>query len=211
MIRPDGFRGAAFGTTVEGDARNDENARRSMSRELGIPDHWASVTQVHGSDVVEAVSPGKLGEADAIYTTVSGLPASVGYADCVPIIVEGPDVVAVIHAGWRGAAAGLVEQTLDAMTSSGHTPVRAAIGPAIGPCCYEVDDEVAAHFPFHVAETTWGSASVDLPSFVADRMNGLEVWRSAVCTFMSPDVYSYRRDRTKKRQVAVGWLPIDSH
>ena len=94
MILPGGFRGAAFGTTVEGDARTDETARRSMASELGIADEWASVTQVHGSEVVEAVSSGVLGEADAIFTSVSGLPAAVGYADCVPVIVEGLDVVA---------------------------------------------------------------------------------------------------------------------
>ena len=211
MILPGGFRGAAFGTTVEGDARTDETARRSMASELGIADEWASVTQVHGSEVVEAVSSGVLGEADAIFTSVSGLPAAVGYADCVPVIVEGLDVVAVIHVGWRGAAAGVVEMTLEAMRSRGHAPVRAAIGPAIGPCCYEVGDEVADRFPAHVGETTWGARSVDLPSFVAHRLNGIELWRSAVCTFTAPEVHSYRRDRTKKRQVAVGWLPSDSH
>ena len=207
MIRPDGFRGAAFGTAVEGDARSDAGSRQAISRALGISDDWASVTQVHGARVIEAMSTGNLGEADAIFTYRRGLPATVGTADCVPVVVEGTDVVAVIHVGWRGGVAGVVEQTLAALSASGAPAVRAAIGPAIGPCCYEVGAAVAERFPDNVSHTTWGTLSVDLPGFVAGRLEGLEVWQSGYCTFTAPNLFSHRRDETKKRQVAVGWLP----
>jgi YfiH family protein len=178
-----------------------------MSHSLGIPDEWASVTQVHGSTVVEARDPGNLGEADAIYTLVPGLPATVATADCVPVIVEADRAVAVIHVGWRGAVAGVIEAALETMDGAGTPPLRAAVGPAIGPCCYEVGAEVAARFPGNQSETTWGTGSVDLPGFVAGRLEGLDVWRSGRCTFTSGDLFSYRRDETTKRQVAVGWLP----
>jgi len=207
MIRPDGFRGAAFGTTVEGDARVDAASRRVVSGSLGVTELWATVEQVHGAHVVEATVAGNLGEADAIFTLVPDLPLAVGVADCVPVIIEGPEAVAVVHAGWRGAVAGVVERTLEALNDAGTAPIRAAIGPAIGPCCYEVGADVADRLPGHVSSTTWGTTSVDLPGFVADRLVGLEVWRSGDCTFTAAHLFSYRRDQTKSRQTAVAWLP----
>jgi len=207
MIRPGGFRGAAFGTASEGDARFDDRARRSMSDSLRISHAWATVTQVHGSRVVEAAAPGPLGEADAIVTWEEGLPAAVASADCVPIVIESEEAVAVVHAGWRGAAAGVIGAALDRLEDAGTPAVRAAVGPAIGPCCYEVGDEVAGRFPGFEAETTWGTLSVDLPGYIADALGPLAVWRSRVCTFTSEGLHSFRRNATKQRQVAVGWLP----
>jgi YfiH family protein len=207
MIRPDGFRGAAFGTTVDGDARADAASRRVVSGSLGITENWATVKQVHGAHAVEATVAGNLGEADAIFTGVPGLPVAVGVADCVPVIIEGPEAVAVVHAGWRGAVAGVVERALDALNDAGAPPIRAAIGPAIGPCCYEVGADVADRLPGHVSRTTWGTTSVDLPGFVAGQLVGLELWRSGDCTFTAPDLFSYRRDQTEDRQTAVAWLP----
>ena len=209
MIRPDGFRGAAFGTIAEGDARTNDDLRLLMSQSLGVSPEWAFVTQVHGSTVIEARKSGLLGDADAIFTLVTNLPTVVATADCVPIIIEGEDVVAVVHAGWRGALAGVVEKSVSTMRATGTRVLRAAIGPAIGPCCYEVGAEVAERFSGYVDQTTWGSPSIDLPLFVEDRLDGLEVWRAGTCTFSATDLYSYRRDKTKNRQVAVGWLPSD--
>ncbi len=210
MIRPDGFRGAAFGTVAAGDARYDRQSRRAVSKALGISSHWATVTQVHGARVVEAESAGALGEADAIFTLGTGLPLSIATADCVPVIIEGAEVAAVVHVGWRGAAAGVVDEVLSALDARGATPERAAIGPAIGPCCYEVGDEVAGQIPGHASRTSWGSVSVDLAGFVAERLSPLRTWRSDRCTYTAADLYSYRRDRTRKRQVAVAWLPDNS-
>jgi len=160
-----------------------------------------------GVGIVEATFAGNLGEADAILTHTRGLPAAVATADCVPVVIEANDVVAVIHVGWRGALAGVVEQTLDVLSASATPPIRAAIGPAIGPCCYEVGTDVADRFPDDVSSTTWGTTSVDLAGFVAGRLEGLEIWRSRRCTYTARDLFSYRRDQTDDRQVAVGWLP----
>lgn len=207
MIQPGGFRGAAFGTAAEGDARVDLAARNAFSDAVGISKSWSFVSQVHGATVIEARRPGNLGEADAIFTTRPGLPVAVGTADCVPIILEGPDVVAVVHAGWRGVVAGIVPAVIAAVAAAGAHLERAAIGPGIGSCCYEVGDEVAAHFSDYLGKTTWGTPSIDLAAAVADQLAPLDVWIAAACTYTSEQLFSYRRNRTTKRQTAVAWLP----
>ncbi len=207
MIRPPGFRGAAFGTAREGDGRRDPAARRAISAALGIPTEWASLSQVHGAHVFRAVAPGMLGKGDGAFTTVPGLPLTVATADCVPVILEGSEVAAVVHAGWRGATAGVLLRALEAIAAAGLTVQRAAIGPAIGPCCYEVGDEVAARFPGFTAHTTWGTRSVDLSGYLASQLPDLAVWRSDACTYTTGSLHSWRLDRTRQRQVAVAWLP----
>lgn len=207
MIRPPGFRGAAFGEAAEGDLRVDVSARRAAAADLGISPEWAFVTQVHGTSLLRAVQPGSLGEGDAIYTTRHALPIAVATADCVPVIVEGEGFAAVIHAGWRGASNGVVPGVLTRLRREGLQPIRAAIGPAIGPCCYEVGPEVAERFSGHVAETSWGTTSVDIPGYLEASLQGISVWRSQRCTFSDKELHSFRRNRTAARQVAVAWLP----
>lgn len=206
MIRPPGFRGAAFGEAAEGDLRIDAAARRRVAGELGISPEWAFVSQVHSAEVVRATEPGSHGEADAIFTTRHALPIAVATADCVPVILEGDGFAAVVHAGWRGASSGVVAKTLDALAGAGLSVSRAAIGPSIGPCCYEVGEEVSTHFVDHVGETTWGAPSVDLAGYLAAELTGIPVWRSQRCTYTDDQLNSYRRNRTKLRQVAVAWL-----
>ena len=210
MIRPAGFRGAAFGTMAEGDARSDDAARRAFSRRLGVPAAWAWVTQVHGTRIADVAGPGSWGNADGIVTSKENLPLAVSTADCVPVILEGDEVAAVVHAGWRGTAAGVLEAMVETLSGRGTPPARAAIGPAIGPCCYEVGPEVADRFPGHVERTNWDTTSVDLAGAIASKLEPLEVWRSSECTFTSTDLHSFRRDGTERVQVAVGWLPSGS-
>lgn len=207
MIRPPGFAGAAFGTAESGDLRVDHRRRESIARELGIPTDWAFANQVHGAVVVEADRSGNMGDGDAIVSYSSAIPVAIATADCVPIVMEAPGATAVIHAGWRGAAAGIVAATLEALRAAGHDPVRAAIGPAIGSCCYEVGSEVADLFPGYVRETTWGATSIDIPGYLKEQLAGLDVWQSAECTFTADSLHSWRRDHTKQRQVTVAWLP----
>ncbi len=208
MIRPPGFTGAAFGTVATGDLRADSARRQAVAVELGISSHWAFVNQVHGNEVVVAVAGGQLGEADAIVCEQPGLPIAVATADCVPIIVEANTAVAVIHAGWRGAAAGVVPSAIEALRGLGAEPTRAAIGPAIGSCCYEVGPEVTDHFPHHTRSTTWGTTSVDIVGYVRDQLANLDLWSADVCTFCDQRFHSWRRNQTRQRQVAVAWLPI---
>lgn len=207
MIRPGGFRGAAFGTAEDGNGRDDLESRHRMSAELGVSKAWAWVKQVHGTTVAEVDRPGPGGEADAIVTSSAGLPITIATADCVPVVLEGPEVAAVVHAGWRGAAGGILEVMLGYLEARGTPAERAAIGPSIGPCCYEVGPEVADLFPEHTTQTVTGELSIDLGAAVEAKLAHLAVWRSGQCTFDSSGLYSFRRDKTAQRQVAVAWVP----
>lgn len=207
MIRPPGFAGAAFGTAEDGDGRLDAVIRRRIAEELGIPDDWAYAKQVHGNVVLEVETAGHQGEGDALFTRLAGLPLTISTADCVPIVIEGRDVASVVHAGWRGLAAGVVTGAVQRLGDEGRHPERAAIGPAIGPCCYEVGEEVAEQLSGHVTKTTWGTLSVDLPRAAAEQLGDVTIWSSGRCTHTSDDLHSYRRDRDPARQIALAWLP----
>jgi len=108
---------------------------------------WAK--QIHSARVLAAASPGDCGEGDALVSTQTGLALAVVTADCVPILLashEPGGPIAAVHAGWRGIAAGIVAATLARMEDTWQAPAPALtawIGPAIGPCCYEVGEEVA--------------------------------------------------------------------
>lgn len=207
MIRPAGFRGAAFGDAANGNARDDGRLRERLSNALGIPSAWASVQQVHGGRVITVDEPGLAGEADGLITVERRLPLTVATADCIPIIIEGDRSVAVVHAGWRGVAAGVIGSALETMRELGDSPRRAAIGPSIGPCCFEVGDEVLAAIGGFAATTIAMTQSVDLWSAAEAQLRGLEVWRADACTVTDPAYHSFRRDGTSERQVAVAWLP----
>jgi hypothetical protein len=207
MNRPPGVVGVAFTVGEEGDQRNDMTARSSLSSWLGIQRRWATVRQVHGITTLRAIDPGELGEGDALWTDVRGLPLAVFTADCFGVVLQAESAVGVAHAGWRGAAGGVVSALRAEMTAHGHAPTRAAIGPGIGPCCFEVGPEVEARFPLDLSETTWGTRSVDLISALRRQLEGIEVWVSGACTSHDPGLYSHRQTRTLLRHAGIGWIP----
>jgi YfiH family protein len=207
MIQPPRMAGVGFSEATDGDIRNDLEARARLSKTLGIPEHWATVVQVHGNGVIRADRPGSLGEADAIWTTQKGLPVGVFTADCFGVLLTADSAVGVAHAGWRGASAGVVARLRDEMESAGHQISGAAIGPGIGPCCFEVGQEVLTRFPSDTATTTWGTPSVDLRRAVESELPAVEVWTSPNCTHHDEGWFSHRRDGSSRRLAAVGWLP----
>ena len=207
MNRPPGVYGVAFTDQAEGDQRNDMTARSALSSWLGISRRWATVRQVHGTTTLRAAEPGQLGDADALWTDVSGLPLAVFTADCFGVVLHSASAVGVAHAGWRGTAGGVVAALRAEMTAQGHAPLRAAVGPGIGPCCFEVGPEVGERFPNDLAETTWGTMSVDLVSSLRRQLEGIDVWVSGACTNHDPGLYSHRQDRTLLRHASIGWNP----
>ncbi|MBI5157443.1 MAG: polyphenol oxidase family protein [Acidimicrobiia bacterium] len=206
MIRPGSLPGVMFGGAADGDPRRDATARRRMAAAAGIGVDWAWMRQVHGATVVRATGPGVLGEADAVFTTVPGLPLAVGIADCYPVVLVAEEGVGIAHAGWRGVLAGVVAELRAAMTAAGTGPTRAAIGPGIGPCCFEVGSEVAERFPGFASTTSRGTPGVDLPAALRAQLVGLTVWESGVCTMSDAGYHSFRRDGTAHRQAGVAWL-----
>jgi YfiH family protein len=206
MNRPPGIDGVAFTDGGDGDQRSDMTARSAVSSWLGISRQWATLRQVHGARVVKALGPGELEEGDAIWTDRPEVPLAVFTADCFGVVLIAPGAVGVAHTGWRGAASGVVTALAEEMGKYGYPPRLAAIGPGIGPCCFEVGPEVATRFPLDLAETTWGSTSVDLVAVIRRELEGMEVWLSGACTMHQPGLFSFRESRTLLRHATITWV-----
>ncbi|WP_242345307.1 peptidoglycan editing factor PgeF [Anaeromyxobacter terrae] len=161
--------------------RVEENWRR-LEAATGL--RFARVRQVHGTRVVRATAatpPAE--EADGVVSVAAGVAACVSVADCVPVLVADPDggAVAAIHAGWRGTIGLAAAEGVRALELEGADPARlvAAIGPSIGPCCYEVSSELAERFRARFgAEVVRGGAAVRLDLW---RANLLALEEAGVC------------------------------
>lgn len=173
--------------------------------------------QVHGTAVLHVAGavpdPGTaLGEADALVTSLRSVPLAVMTADCVPLALasEREGLFAVIHIGWRGLALGIVQRAVRLFADPGE--VAAAIGPAIGPCHYEVGPEVVDEVrrgAGEIVSTTESAdrARLDLAGTVERviRSGGLtDVDRAGECTACEPlRFFSHRRDRETGRQALI--------
>lgn len=117
----------------------DEVLRRAAP---DAPQDLAAARQIHSATALPA-RPGACGDGDALWTDRSGLALSVITADCVPVVLAGPGGIAAVHAGWRGLVHGVISATLREVPGR-LSEWTAWIGPAIGVCCYEVGEDVAA-------------------------------------------------------------------
>jgi YfiH family protein len=180
-----------------------------------------SLTQVH-SDVslyADGSLAGRIGEGDALLTDAPGALVGVRTADCVPILIadDSKRKVAAVHAGWRGTAQAIAAKTVGAMAArfgSHARNLQAAIGPAIGACCYEVGPEVASQF-WDLFPGIAGPAErthLDLPE--ANRRQLLSagvppdrIYLCGLCTAcLAEEFFSWRRDRVKHERMvsAIG-------
>ena len=152
------------------------------------PVAWAK--QIHSARVLPA-HPGHCGEGDALFADTPDLALSVVTADCVPVLLAGPNGLAAVHAGWRGLVGGVIPAVLEKLGEA----ETAWIGPTIGPCCYEVGEEVAEQFP---EETVVPGPRPHLDLIAATRLQlkGVEDIRIVeICTRCAADrLYSYRRE-----------------
>ena len=179
----------------------------------------ATVKQIHSATILDAGgSAGVQGEADALIGSSAGLAVGVKTADCVPILLVDPihHVVAAVHAGWRGTVAEIAALTVRRMTEthdSKASELFAAIGPAIGPCCYEVGPEVARAF----AKWDWTLASVDTKThldlesvnFAQLQLSGLsgqKIARAQTCTRCGIDTYFSFRMEGEKAGRMMSWI-----
>ena len=194
----------------ESEAALDENwARVAANLEMpGAPvllGHQTHGVTVLNGDAAQGSGRVNLGEGDAIVRTQPGALIAVRVADCVPILLSAPGAVAAIHAGWRGTAAGIVARALLVLTErAGVAPsaVRAAIGPAIGPCCYEVGDEVVTALLAVAPETIALRPGPRRPHADLRAVNEAilraagveEIEHVGPCTRCSADHYSHRRE-----------------
>jgi purine-nucleoside/S-methyl-5'-thioadenosine phosphorylase / adenosine deaminase len=169
--------------------------------------HGADVHVVDGTTVDQPEAP----VADALVTALPGVLLAVRVADCVPVLLADAEagVVAAVHAGRPGLAAGVVPAAVAAMRDLGATDVAAWVGPRVCGGCYEVPDQlradVAAVVPASFAETTWGTPALDLGAGVRAQLAEASVrlvHESGRCTREDEDLYSYRRQGEESGRLA---------
>ncbi|HZC57193.1 MAG TPA: peptidoglycan editing factor PgeF [Xanthobacteraceae bacterium] len=218
FTRAGGVSGGLFASLNGGIGSKDDAAhvaenRSRMAGALGVePRRFLTLYQIHSPNVVVAEAPWTAEErprADAIVTRMRALAIGVTTADCGPVLFADPQagVIGAAHAGWRGALAGVIEATVEAMerlgAARGH--IRAAIGPMIRQSNYEVGPDLIARFAaedgassrFFAPASRNGHALFDLGGYVAARLvrTGVsEVEDLGLCTYADPDrFFSYRR------------------
>jgi purine-nucleoside/S-methyl-5'-thioadenosine phosphorylase / adenosine deaminase len=179
-------------------------------------ERFARGRQVHEATVrrVTEIPAGEQPEpADGQATALTGVPAIVLTADCLPVAVASGGAVAMLHAGWRGLANGIMAEGVGALRElAGSGPVRAAIGPGAGRCCYEVGEEVHAEFADH-GEAVREGARLDLKLIARRELEAAgadEVLDVGLCTMCAPAslFFSHRRDGgVTGRQGGMVWRP----
>lgn len=187
--------------------------REQVQRSLGV--RFAYGRQVHGSHVELAgypTSDGEVLEADGQATATPGVAPMVLTADCLPIAVAASGAVAMLHAGWRGLAAGVLGAGVERLRQLGaHGELTAAIGPGAGACCYEVGEEVHAAFAGHYGAVRQGR-NLDLKALARRQLAAAgvaTVHDCALCTMCTdPSLFfSHRRDGgVTGRQAGLVWL-----
>jgi polyphenol oxidase len=218
------FASLNLGLWTEDDPDRVSANRDRLAGLVGIPrERFAQGRQVHGATVNRLREPPPVTErerseadpppGDGQATDLPGIAPVVLVADCLPIAVAGEGAVAMLHAGWRGLAAGVIEEGLGALRELGSEPLEAAIGPGIGPCCYRVGPEVAEEFAEEPAavERDGDVFRLDLGAIARRRLR--EAGIGAVhdvdlCTHCSdPSLFfSHRRERgVTGRQAGVIW------
>jgi YfiH family protein len=169
-------------------------------RHYAPPPHLTILRQIHSDIASHADLPGCPREGDALLSSTPGRIVAVKTADCVPILLADPRyrAVAAVHAGWRGTAAGIVGNAIRAMTARWQTqPVdlHAAIGPAIGGCCYEVGADVAARFTGVCERASIDLAEVNRRQLLDTGLEPANIWTAGLCTYCdSQRCHSFRRD-----------------
>jgi polyphenol oxidase len=191
--------------------------RTRLTAALGLrPDNILMGLQLHSSELVGhqsaqdpspyAIPGSPLPEADGHFTSKPGLAPLVLVADCLPIALAGPGGAAMLHCGWRGLAAGILARGAEMVRAE-----AAAIGPGIGPCCYEVGPQVLERFT-RLGNGVASGRMLDLAEVARRQLAAAGVERvesAGLCTSCEPALFfSHRRDGERSgRQGGLVWLP----
>jgi len=192
--------------------------RRQLVQAMQLPAMPAWLQQVHGVKAVDAAGVTAPVAADAAYALEPGVVCAVLTADCLPVLLchRGGRAVAAAHAGWRGLAAGVIEQTIAAMPVPGGE-LMAWLGPAIGPDAFEVGDEVRQTFLAQASEDAAAFRQRDAERWLADiytlarqrlqRLGVGYIGGGAYCTLSQAALfYSYRREGVTGRMASLIWI-----
>jgi len=208
--------GAVIAVTsrVLGDMKKNAVLGRALKK-LGLRARgWAAGEQVHGKAVrwlARPTAPRRIPSTDAFATKTPGLALCVRIADCAPVFLVDPAarVGAAVHAGWRGADRKILTRAVRLLVKRGARAQRllAAVGPHIQSCCYEVGPDVARRFPgaAHRKEGAWhlSLAKALAREAQAAGLKPANISAARYCTGHDHRFYSFRREKTKRRQVAI--------
>ena len=206
---------------VGDDPGNLRRNRELLQQCLNLPGEPCWLAQTHSTHVVD-LDRDKNYRADAAITRRPGTVAVVMTADCLPILLcnlAGAEV-AVVHAGWRGLADGVIQAVVEQMETPSNR-LLAWIGPAISQTCFEVGEEVRDRFlaRYHRADTHFianrsGHYLCDLPGLATDILGQLgvtEIHRSTYCSYSDDELFfSYRRKHLTGRMASLIWIDSDA-
>jgi YfiH family protein len=229
--RHGGFSQPPFDSLNLGLHVGDDPTKVQKNREalkVVLPNEPIWLNQVHGTQVIDADCRNDWSDvpsADASVTSTPGKVLAIMTADCLPVLLASSDgkVVGAAHAGWRGLAAGVIEQTVALMRSKQtqqaqtQSDIIAYLGPAIGPHAFEVGSEVRDIFiAQNPASATCFEQLKENGKYLADiyglatlRLNALgveQIQGGDECTLQNPDYFSYRRDQQTGRMGSFIWI-----
>ncbi len=203
-----------------GDRLEDVRQNRALLQSV-LPSEPVWLSQVHGAEVVDAANVAGVPEADAGITTQHGVVCAILTADCLPVLLcdAAGRVAGAAHAGWRGLASGILENTVAAMRLAGAGEILAWLGPAIGSQSFEVGEDVLRAFVTRdvKAQAAFKSIAGRPGKYLADiyllarivlaRVDVDRVSGGGLCTVSEQcRFYSYRRDQVTGRMASLIWI-----
>lgn len=217
-LRNGGVSLAPYGSLNLGDHVGDNPAATAENRRrLNLPTEPIWLQQTHSTRIIDAADAPTQVEADGSYTTQANVICAVLTADCLPILIcnQQGNLVAAIHAGWRGLAEGIIETSVKMFNGNNHE-LLAWLGPAIGADAYEVGDEVRNAFiktqprASSAFSSFGGKWRMDIYALARQHLNALGVmaiYGGNYCTYQQQErFYSYRRDGVTGRMASVIWM-----
>ena len=197
---------------------NEESEKiQYIADEINFPPSLLAIPeQVHSSNVNIIYKPGIYNNTDGLITTIPNILLCLQVADCVPIYLYAvrSRIIGLVHAGWRGIVDGIVQSSIEKMLFLGANPkeIKIYLGPSIGKCCYEVDDDVASYFNIKdkLKDGKWKIGIREQIIFFLLELGIIKknIKKSSICTFESKKYHSYRRDGAKSGRL-LGFAGID--
>ncbi len=217
------FTSMNLGNFLNDNPQNIKINRIRFYKQTGVPEEQMAIPdQIHSARVILANSPGIFPQTDGLITRTAGLFLAIQTADCFPVFFAVPKhkTVALIHAGWRGVADGILTNTLsylirDLSFSAGD--MFCAIGPGLQKECFEVHADVFEKFEkkYHLPHPDQAKRFIDLSTHIYDQLLAAgipdkQIENSTECTHCMSDTYfSYRRDGAKSGRM-MGIIGFDA-
>lgn len=203
-------------TRADGDFHIDGPPEELTARRRRLaPGRWTWLRQVHGATVVAVESPGAGAgrEADAAVTDVAGAVLAVQTADCAPVVIAADGAVAIVHAGWRGIMAGVLEAAVDSLQARTTAPMHALLGPCIRPAGYEFGPADLDVVVERVGESARSRSADGAPALDLAAAVGTTLARCGVADLddtgidtVDADWFSHRTRGDRERLATAAWL-----